>query len=72
MGTSLPDKHECGFQGNGQCWETFNTEIAVILSQLQDNMQDVLRRLTTLEHLTASQVRPASKYMAQCNHKSRM
>ncbi|KAK7158837.1 hypothetical protein R3I94_005239 [Phoxinus phoxinus] len=63
MGTSLPDKHECSFQGNGQRWETedrtdkraFNTEIAVILSQLQDNMQDVLHRLTTLEHLTASQ-----------------
>ncbi|XP_048020617.1 acyl-CoA-binding domain-containing protein 5-B isoform X2 [Megalobrama amblycephala] len=63
MGTNLPDKHECSYQGDGQHWKTadrtdkraFNTEIAVILSQLQDNMQDVLHRLTTLELLTASQ-----------------
>ncbi|XP_051769783.1 acyl-CoA-binding domain-containing protein 5-B [Ctenopharyngodon idella] len=63
MGTNLPDKHECSYQGDGQRGDTedrmdkraFNTEIAVILSQLQDNMQDVLHRLTTLELLTASQ-----------------
>ncbi|KAK9979696.1 hypothetical protein ABG768_013111 [Culter alburnus] len=63
MGTNLPDKHECSYQGDGQHWKTahrtdkraFNTEITVILSQLQDNMQDVLHRLTTLELLTASQ-----------------
>ncbi|XP_058655186.1 acyl-CoA-binding domain-containing protein 5-B isoform X2 [Onychostoma macrolepis] len=66
-GTNLPDEHdnlsEHSCQGNGQCWETeeradkqaFNPQIAVILSQLQDNMQDVLHRLTTLELLTASQ-----------------
>ncbi|XP_039532186.1 acyl-CoA-binding domain-containing protein 5-B isoform X1 [Pimephales promelas] len=66
MGTSLPDKHECGFQGNGQRWETFNTEIAVILSQLQDNMQDVLGRLTTLEHLTASQAEITSLKTLNC------
>lgn len=63
MGTNLTDKHERSCQGNVQRWETedrkdkraFNTQTAVILSQLQDNMQDVLHRLTTLELLTASQ-----------------
>ncbi|XP_051553228.1 acyl-CoA-binding domain-containing protein 5-B-like [Myxocyprinus asiaticus] len=50
-------------QGDGEHWETkgikdkkaLNTQIAMTLSQLQDNMQDVLQRLTALEVLTASQ-----------------
>ncbi|KAK2901363.1 hypothetical protein Q8A67_009478 [Cirrhinus molitorella] len=66
-GAILPDEHdnltERSCQGNGQHRktkeradkQTFNPQIVVILSQLQDNMQDVLHRLTTLELLTASQ-----------------
>ncbi|XP_073765781.1 acyl-CoA-binding domain-containing protein 5-B isoform X2 [Danio rerio] len=55
---------ERGCQGDGgQRGETadrmdkqaINTQITTILSELEDNMQDVLRRLTTLEQLTASQ-----------------
>uniref|UniRef100_A0A8C1YLI9 ACB domain-containing protein n=1 Tax=Cyprinus carpio TaxID=7962 RepID=A0A8C1YLI9_CYPCA len=62
-GTNLPDEHddlkERSCQGSAQCCETeeraFNPQIAVMLSQLQDDMQDVLHRLNTLELLTASQ-----------------
>ncbi|XP_067310280.1 acyl-CoA-binding domain-containing protein 5-B [Pseudorasbora parva] len=63
MRTYPHDKNERSCQGNGRCWETedrmdrraFNTQITVKLSELQDNMQDVLHRLNTLELLTASQ-----------------
>ncbi|XP_055058936.2 acyl-CoA-binding domain-containing protein 5-B isoform X2 [Misgurnus anguillicaudatus] len=56
-------EHSC--QGDGECWEmgaskdrqAFNTQIAMALSQLEDNMQDVLKRLTILEVLTASQAK---------------
>ncbi|XP_026063086.1 acyl-CoA-binding domain-containing protein 5-B [Carassius auratus] len=67
-GTELvPDEHdnlsEGSCQGSAQCCETeeradkraFDPQIAVMLSQLQDDMQDVLHRLTTLELLKASQ-----------------
>ncbi|XP_051990559.1 acyl-CoA-binding domain-containing protein 5-B-like [Xyrauchen texanus] len=55
-------EHSC--QGDGKHWVTkgikdkkaLNTQIAMTLSQLQDNMQDVLQRLAALEVLKASQV----------------
>ncbi|XP_059358434.1 acyl-CoA-binding domain-containing protein 5-B isoform X2 [Carassius carassius] len=67
-GTNLvPNEHgnlsERSCQGSAQCCETeervdkraFDPQIAVMLSHLQDDMQDVLHRLTTLELLKASQ-----------------
>ncbi|XP_016333481.1 acyl-CoA-binding domain-containing protein 5-B [Sinocyclocheilus anshuiensis] len=87
-GTNLPDEHENlserSCQGNGQCCETEETEeradkqalnpqIAVILSELQDNMQDVLHRLTTLELLTASQAEIlALKTQHSISHQKRL
>ncbi|XP_043110675.1 acyl-CoA-binding domain-containing protein 5-B isoform X2 [Puntigrus tetrazona] len=62
-GTDLSDEHDNCCQGNGQCCEmaeradkqAFNPQIAVILSRLQDSMQDVRHRLTALELLAAAQ-----------------
>ncbi|XP_065124621.1 acyl-CoA-binding domain-containing protein 5-B isoform X2 [Paramisgurnus dabryanus] len=68
-GTNTPAEHdnltEHSCQGDGERWEmgaskdkqAFNTQIAMALSQLEDNMQDVLKRLTILEVLTASQAK---------------
>lgn len=58
-------EHSC--QGDGEMKgrkdkQAFNMQIAMTLSQLQNNMQNVLQRLTTLEILTASQVKPSCKH----------
>ncbi|KAI7809192.1 acyl-CoA-binding domain-containing protein 5-B [Triplophysa rosa] len=58
MSQSRGREHSC--QGDGEMKgskdkHAFNTQIAMTLSQLQNNMRDVLQRLTKLEILTASQ-----------------
>lgn len=61
------------YQGDGEMEgskdkQAFNSQIAVTLSQLQNNMQDVLQRLTTLEILTSSQVRPTCRHKTSAIH----
>lgn len=45
--------------GAGTPSESLNEQIVVALARLQEDMQNVLERLHTLEALTASQVRHA-------------
>lgn len=46
--------------GAGTPSESLNEQIVVALARLQEDMQNVLERLHTLEALTASQVRHAA------------
>ncbi|XP_057189828.1 acyl-CoA-binding domain-containing protein 5-B isoform X2 [Triplophysa rosa] len=69
VGTNLTE-HSC--QGDGEMKgskdkHAFNTQIAMTLSQLQNNMRDVLQRLTKLEILTASQIESISLESCRTN-----